>query len=97
MIKNTSGASDSHMCNFSRCNINCIAATGFIVSERLLLSVNVVNSRHPRLWELKDIMKLTRPRDLSLRTTEAPLSQTFPSSVLPPSRFAQWGEKFKWL
>ena len=56
MIKNTSGASDSHMCDFSRCNINCIAATG--------LSVNVVNSRHPRLWELKDIMKVTRPREI---------------------------------
>lgn len=66
MIKNTSEASDSHMCNFSRCNINCIAATGFTVRERLLLSVNDVNSRHPRLWELKDIMRVTRPREIFL-------------------------------
>lgn len=65
-MNTTSGASGSHICNLSRCNINLIAATGFIVRQRLLLSVNVVNSRYPRLWELKDIMRVTRLREIVL-------------------------------
>lgn len=36
-------------------------------------------------------------RDRSLPATVAPLSQTFPSSILPPARSTRWGEKFKWL